>query len=1716
MMNKSNLHPLSILAFFGLFLTQNASAQTYCASKGNTPWTEWIATVQIGTLTNASQKEGYGNFLNKTTDLAKGSNYTFNLTKGYSWEADPANATQQGRVWIDYNQNGTFEDSEIIISFTRNTNTGTVTIPTTATTGTTRMRVSLKTIGVPTACETFDKGEVEDYTVNITGSTGVGQADLTFGTIISPSTVRVNEPWVFSCRFKNIGTAEASTAFSAYGYAQLVRSDGTIYLYPLTIERNGGGIPAGFDSLYTLNSIIPPTVVTGNYTLRFIADPDNRITESNENNNVFNYPISILPATTDNSKLKITNVTGPTLANPNTNLPLSITIKNEGTVTSFPDSVFLAKWRRQFFGGGSYPSNYAPNSFAVPAIPAGGTVTVNANFALPASLRTSIVNEFTGEPYLILKSREKEVLLNTPLQKSAYELISYYYPIQPSSVADLGLTATQLTTTWDSLNNNIDISLTVTNNGPSTAQNVNVNVDGVGVTNSSTTFNGTAIDKWVQLTGIGTTSAIFTDFNSGREENGIQYTLWKIPQLAAGASATATFRGKAIGYNGVPQYATYYYKDLFTQSYILYADARDNNRTNDSTAKFRFRNITYVENRNTPDLTLTNLTIPTPSVQQGQNLNFNVDFKNVGTGAATGNFTVKSYLSVDQFLSADDYQNGVIPTANYAAGQAVLQVAGAMNVSASVAAGTYFLILKIDADDQITETNENNNTIVSGGLVTVTTPVTNGSYCASKGNLPWNEWIAGVQFANLNNTSQKEGYGNFTNLSANVTRGVNYPLTITQGYSWAADPSNALQQLAVWIDYNKNNVFESSELVATGGRVATPINVNIPTSAVLGTTRMRVSLKTIGAPTACETFDRGEVEDYSVNITGAFGIKECPVIGCRDTTIVVATGVTSASVNIASLGSLTGNSINCTVTEELFNNVNNPLVNLPNVVTLPVGLSTITHSVRYLDQITLQNSVSRCDIKVTILQQTNNNQPDLTLNNFTAPSYSAIIGQTVNFKIDAKNIGTAAATGNFTIKSYLSRDRVLDASDYQNGTVSTGNYAIGANNLQVPISMTINSTVATGFYFILIKIDADNQITESDETNNVFADNSTINVSNGGGNQPDLTLSGSVSPNVINGQSVLKYGNVYLKNTGLGTAIAPFTVNLYLSTDATLSANDPLMSKATISANLLAGDSVSVPLSAFSVANNVVAGNYFFIFKADGDNAIAESSEANNTLNNEAKVVNPNLSASFGTFPTIEPNATVTRGDQFNLTHFKGSFFTGSNDYVRNDRFGVKAYLSTDTVLSANDFVITDITEPFQFDATSAGFGLFTTSLVPASFTSGAYYIVYELDNANTVLETNETDNKKYIRINWVNGTVVGGNQPDLTITNLTIPTPSVQQGQVLSFKADLKNIGTAAASGNFTVKSYLSTDNVLSANDYADGVVPTGNYAAGFTVTQVPAAMTVNSTLAAGQYYLILKIDADNQVTESNESNNIVVSTGLITVTGTTGGGGSDIALSLTTTPSVYRQYTTQNFRITATNSGTTAFSNVKIKFTRPALTSSGGTKVASIGTFQDYCPGGIECSEWTIPTLAGGATATLDAPIFILAPTGAITATAALLSSTPTDNTTANNTASVTVNSATAPITQPLVVYKPTQLIPVVIQKLNPTLVESEITLELESLIEKTVDFGISNSMGQTVLMQQIPVEKGMNKIGFNVSQLPQGLYFIQTNVGKGRNVPTKFIKL
>ncbi|WP_164914093.1 GEVED domain-containing protein [Aquimarina sediminis] len=147
----------------------------YCASNGKDTSYEYIGKVSLGTINKTSNAGtgGYSDFTAESTTLSKGSSNTISVTP--SWPRTTA-YNEGYSVWIDYNQDGDFADSgEQVWTKSPSTTTpvsGSFTVPSTAKDGKTRMRVSMKYNGIPTPCESFSYGEVEDYTVVIDGSGG--------------------------------------------------------------------------------------------------------------------------------------------------------------------------------------------------------------------------------------------------------------------------------------------------------------------------------------------------------------------------------------------------------------------------------------------------------------------------------------------------------------------------------------------------------------------------------------------------------------------------------------------------------------------------------------------------------------------------------------------------------------------------------------------------------------------------------------------------------------------------------------------------------------------------------------------------------------------------------------------------------------------------------------------------------------------------------------------------------------------------------------------------------------------------------------------------------------------------------------------------------------------------------------------------------------------------------------------------------------------------------------------------------------------------------------------------------------------------------------------------------------------------------------------------------------------------------------------------------
>ena len=256
-------------------------------------------------------------------------------------------------------------------------------------------------------------------------------------------------------------------------------------------------------------------------------------------------------------------------------------------------------------------------------------------------------------------------------------------------------------------------------------------------------------------------------------------------------------------------------------------------------------------------------------------------------------------------------------------------------------------------------------TCTSSTLSGISTPLQVGmttlcNYCTpinSTGCTSGDE-ITNATFAGINNTtacSGTGGYNDFTAISGNVTTGLTYPITLSTG---TGNITN--EGVAVWIDYNQNGTFETTEYVYNAYSGADPATYNgsitIPLTALTGPTRMRVRCDFNQAPLStdpCTVFTFGETEDYTINITSATATIDmgsstvsAPTVHCYTSAETVSATVKNYSGTAINLAT-NPVTVNCAVTGANPNNTTfTPIV--LNTGTLAAGATqVVTFSTTY-------------------------------------------------------------------------------------------------------------------------------------------------------------------------------------------------------------------------------------------------------------------------------------------------------------------------------------------------------------------------------------------------------------------------------------------------------------------------------------------------------------------------------------------------------------------------------------------------------------------------------------------------------------------------------------------------------------------------------------------------------------------------------------------------
>ncbi|MEO8934656.1 MAG: GEVED domain-containing protein [Xanthomarina sp.] len=148
------------------------------------------------------------------------------------------------------------------------------------------------------------------------------------------------------------------------------------------------------------------------------------------------------------------------------------------------------------------------------------------------------------------------------------------------------------------------------------------------------------------------------------------------------------------------------------------------------------------------------------------------------------------------------------------------------------------------------------------------------------------EPITLVNFGDINNTTSATINGtpaleDFTAQATTVNQGESYPITIKGNTD-----GSFTSRIVVYIDWNQDGIFDNSvgspemyELPSIVGSTGVDTKkseglIEVPASAMLGNTRMRVIKKFNTVPTPCNTAGYGQAEDYTITVDPALSINE--------------------------------------------------------------------------------------------------------------------------------------------------------------------------------------------------------------------------------------------------------------------------------------------------------------------------------------------------------------------------------------------------------------------------------------------------------------------------------------------------------------------------------------------------------------------------------------------------------------------------------------------------------------------------------------------------------------------------------------------------------------------------------------------------------------------------------------------------------------------------
>jgi Concanavalin A-like lectin/glucanases superfamily/Putative metal-binding motif/CARDB len=550
------------------------------------------------------------------------------------------------------------------------------------------------------------------------------------------------------------------------------------------------------------------------------------------------------------------------------------------------------------------------------------------------------------------------------------------------------------------------------------------------------------------------------------------------------------------------------------------------------------------------------------------------------------------------------------------------------------------------------------------------------------------------------------------------------------------------------------------------------------------------------------------------------------------------------------------------------------LIQQKNQVTIPVNISGAGYIFIFADYenaIFESNELNNFDY--VAIQVNISHWPDLTAGGFNIPD---TLPATSNFSFinEVRNAGSLNAGGSWTDDLYVSRSPSWnkDSSFLLRSLVHNANVPAGgaySNDEQVSLPFTkniVNGRDSTFYYFYYVA-DSKNELFENNgENNNVFRSNRVFVYDI----IPDHVLAN------VTGNDTAYIGRPYnikwiVENKGYrpgGDYYNQWNDGIVLSPDSIFS---------TLNFNMLS-KRITNPLDHNTSYNNNIFFNaphgyagkfYVFVYTDLGNEINGEVNKSNNynlirDINGNAKPIHfielpaADIIADSFLAPTTgiagQPISVRYSINNKGLGHATGSWV---------DQISLSAGYTASSNILTNQSHITGL-------AIDSSYEDIVQAFLPSN-ANGNYIMVLKTDANNNIFEAGaEMNNLAYSPI-----TIVQLPPCDLSATDIIVP-DSALSGTSAFISWKVKNTGINPANGYTREAVYLSSDTVLDNNDPLIGTVSNNiTLPANSSVTH---SITANLNSArAGNNYVFVRTDLLNNIIESNENNNTMISNGTI-----------------------------------------------------------------------------------------------------------------------------------------------------------------------------------------------------------------------------------------------